>query len=186
MFPESAKTVQNAAVRMALKRTVVLLKAYADAQTTVMEADGTVNEGGSKAYSMLTAAFSPVAGAPAAGGSSGAAPSAAASMDLGSIFRIITGAKLRDVDEEGNLVEQVTPAQAQAASSEAEERRSLRSEVACLREETKDLHTKIDRLGSMLQTLTGVSPPLPKLAPESPVEGVMGRKARLSKEGKES
>ena len=35
-FPESAKSVQNAAVRMALKRTVLLLKAYADAQVATM------------------------------------------------------------------------------------------------------------------------------------------------------
>ena len=31
-YPASSRIVQNAAVRMALKRTVVLLKAYADAQ----------------------------------------------------------------------------------------------------------------------------------------------------------
>lgn len=100
MFPASAKIVQNAAVRMALKRTVVLLKAYADSQAVAIEEDGTVNQGGSKAYSMLTAAFSP-AEQPANTGGGQATP------DLGQIFRIITGAKLRDVDEDGNLVEQV-------------------------------------------------------------------------------
>jgi hypothetical protein len=39
-FPESARSVQNAAVRMALKRTVVLLKAYADAQRVGVATDG--------------------------------------------------------------------------------------------------------------------------------------------------
>ena len=56
-FAVSAKTVQNAAVRMALKRTVVLLKAYADAQEATRREDGEVDSKGSAAYNMLTAAF---------------------------------------------------------------------------------------------------------------------------------
>lgn len=111
-FPESARSVQDAAVRMALKRTVVLLKAYADAQRVGMMPDGTQSDGGSKAYSMLTAAFSP-----------SETPTSGADTDLGSIFRIITGAKLRDLDDEGNLIEQVAESpHAKHAMSAAEVR----------------------------------------------------------------
>ena len=44
---------------MALKRTVVLLKAYADAQEATRREDGEVDSKGSAAYNMLTAAFTP-------------------------------------------------------------------------------------------------------------------------------
>ena len=155
-FPESAKTVQNAAVRMALKRTVVLLKAYADAQAVDHELDGS---GGSAAYSMLTAAFNPAE--PTAG-----APGAAPAADLGQIFRIITGAKLRDVDIDGNLVEQIESSPAGiAAMSEAEERRHLRNEVTCLREEMRDVHRKMDSVSRLLQQMAGKPLPSPQVSP---------------------
>ena len=171
MFPESAKTVQNAAVRMAMKRTVVLLKAYADAQAVGLMEDGTVSQGGSAAYSMLTAAF-----APAEHSTHGGQPSAG--PDLGQIFRIITGAKLRDVDADGNLIEQVRHARyahrsspgvpaslpvpprraspqiqstsAHQAMSEAEERRYLRSEMRTIRDEMSEVHKKLDNLTALL------------------------------------
>jgi hypothetical protein len=102
-YPDSAKVVQNAAVRVALKRTVILLKAHADSQHATAAATSSaaeLQEGSSRAYNMLTAAF--------------ASREAATSdvTDLGSIFRIITGSRLRDLDEDGNLIEQVESAPA--------------------------------------------------------------------------
>ena len=118
-FPTSRRVVQDAAIRMAVKRTVVLLKAYADAQRISSGKspngcarscrDSAAEDAGpslaspptaegvsSRAYTMLTAAFTP-AESLAGGGT-----------DLGKIFRTTTGSKLRDVDANGNLVEQVS------------------------------------------------------------------------------
>jgi len=92
-YPGSKKEVQNAAMRMAIKRTVILLKAYADSQR-VKQSEA------SAAYAMLTSAF----GQPPATPKGGEEPN-----DLGRIFRTITGQRLRDVDSDGNLVEQVLP-----------------------------------------------------------------------------
>ena len=105
MFPDSAKMVQNAAVRMALKRTVILLKAHSDSQMQKDNAGNVLSEGTSRAYNMLTAAFQPTQGA------------ADPSQDVGTIFRIITGARLRDVDEEGNLIEMVQQQPMEASCS---------------------------------------------------------------------
>jgi len=150
-FPESARSVQNAAVRMALKRTVVLLKAYADAQRVGVATDGAVSASGSKAYSMLTAAFTPA----------GPDEAVADTADLGHIFRIITGSKLRDVDAEGNLIEQVALSpnskHARYAMTAADESRALRAEVGVLKESVRDVHRKLDGLTSVLQQLVAQS-----------------------------
>ena len=210
-WPRSKRIVQDAAVRMALKRTVVLLKAYGDAQRRGDAAaakgggggggGGGIGDGGdgggggngiggggdadgaatptgtpsakspgggggvssSDAYSMLTAAFTPSEACDGA-------------QDLGKIFRTITGARLRDVDAEGNLVEQVVageaPVPAPAATSvhggssfvtrresalqgekAAAESAKLQRSVDAVRQDVAALKGSIETIGEALQKL---------------------------------
>lgn len=135
MFPESAKMVQNAAVRMALKRTVILLKAHADTQKETKAPEG-LREGSSKAYQMLITAFEQKESSNDSG------------LDLGAIFRIITGSRLRDLDDEGNLVEQVDMSshQHKFALTEAEEKRALRRNVETLSSDVVSLKSTVSRI----------------------------------------
>ena len=148
-YPESAKMVQNAAVRMALKRTVILLKAYADSQhvKASKESEGPgLAPNSSAAYNMLTAAFQP-------------RESAAVEMDLGQIFRIITGSRLRDLDENGNLVEQVEASPtSKFAMSDAEEKRAMRRQVDGLAMDVQSMRTSLKEVERMCRELTGKAP----------------------------
>eukprot|EP00325_Prymnesiales_sp_UTEX-LB-985_P013617 CAMPEP_0174748476 /NCGR_PEP_ID=MMETSP1094-20130205/93561_1 /TAXON_ID=156173 /ORGANISM="Chrysochromulina brevifilum, Strain UTEX LB 985" /LENGTH=375 /DNA_ID=CAMNT_0015953519 /DNA_START=33 /DNA_END=1160 /DNA_ORIENTATION=+ len=182
-WPESRKIVQNAAVRMALKRTVLLLKAYADSQRAGAVASGAGdttssisdkmrghgmpgNEtGSSKAYSMLLSAFSP-------GETDGCEPGA---NDLGKIFRTITGSRLRDVDQEGNLVETVTTeASIHTLDSSTfvrkmkeadEERRMMRQEMGGLKDEVMGVHSTLRQVQASLAALSNIrGPPVPRTA----------------------
>ena len=153
-YPESARVVQNAAVRMALKRTVVLLKAYADSQaalaaeTAAASAPSATNT--SAAYTMLTAAFS--------GDQSRDVPDGmGAGMSLGSIFRIITGEKLRDVDEEGHIIEKVAnapSAEQEAAHARAvEDSAMLKQSMARMQNELDSIQSGMKGMESMLKQL---------------------------------
>ena len=171
MFPESARVVQNAAVRMALKRTVVLLKAHADAQAKDAEeaSDGGAGEGGgtatgsssSKAYDMLTAAFSaPSMSSPGVRMSNGVPGGMGNGMDLGSIFRIITGDQLRDVDGEGHIIEKVKDADiplgsfsSQQQTVDSEARRAVTSEMASMRAELNGIKSQMGGMEAMLKQL---------------------------------
>ena len=117
----------------------------------------------SDAYSMLTAAFTPSEACDGA-------------QDLGKIFRTITGARLRDVDAEGNLVEQVVageaPVPAPAATSvhggssfvtrresalqgekAAAESAKLQRSVDAVRQDVAALKGSIETIGEALQKL---------------------------------
>lgn len=110
---------------------------------------------------MLTAAFSPAEPLTAPG-----------SDDLGQIFRIITGSKLRDVDEDGNLVEQVvhSPAHQQLFLTEADERREMRNEICLVREEMRDVHRKLDHVCNAIYALgKGEGPPPPPPLQQAPI-----------------
>ena len=77
-----------------------------------------------------------------------------ANVDLGQIFRIITGSKLRDVDEDGNLVEQVAHSQAHHHElTAAEERRALREEMGEVKRDVNAVHSKLDGVLKALETL---------------------------------
>ena len=172
MYPESAKMVQNAAVRMALKRTVLLLKAYADSQNVGAEKDGSggLSASGSAAYNMLTAAFQPNADANTVSD---------ASNDPAQIFRIITGSKLRDLDDDGNLIEQVeTSPNQRYAMSEQEERRTMRRQIDALSIDVVSVKSGMREMDAMLRELTG-RPPLQK----SPDPNV--RKSRVERSSHE-
>jgi len=146
MYPDSSKVVQNAAVRVALKRTVILLKAHADSQHSSASASSSsvLQEGSSRAYNMLTAAF--------------ATREAAVSdtTDLGSIFRIITGSRLRDVDEDGNLIEQIESAStARFGMPDSEDQ--LRRSVDIIGTEVSSLKASVCSMHTMLKELAGQS-----------------------------
>jgi len=145
-FPGAQREVLNAAMRMALKRTVILLKAHANSQRVRQ------NET-SQAYSMLTSAF-------------GAANGAQNGHDLGHIFRTITGSRLRDVDADGNLVEQVLPP-APLPSDSAESSESIHAlgaktvaklsegqqERATLQREASAIHSDVNDLKRTVGTM---------------------------------
>jgi hypothetical protein len=156
-YPESARVVQNAAVRMALKRTVVLLKAYADSQRLPGVGGAHDGEPASKkgstsaAYSMLTAAFSDGAGPTSSGARD-------RGLDLGSIFRIITGSKLRDVDADGNLLERVEDSDVQQKrQGDAEERRAMRHDIEVLRDDVAGMRTSMHAMEQMLKRMSGAT-----------------------------
>ena len=121
---------------------------YADAQKLERQLDGTdPSEEGSRAYTMLTAAFSP-------------AETGHSKDDLGQIFRIITGHKLRDVDPDGNLIEQLgeggSPDQvrtSQAFARAETERRDMRSEIDLLRGDVGGLKGSLAGVEAMLKQL---------------------------------
>jgi len=175
-YPASKRVVQASAMRLALKRTVVLLKAYADSQR-VRET------GASVAYEMLTSAF----GQPKSPGKGPEGPEGDLPPDLGHIFRTITGSKLRDVDEAGNLVEQVLPPVRQSRGSggeletpvetpvetpetrrrqqerRQEERRqeegdAIKQEVSSIHAGVRRLNEQMSEMHAMLAQLTRKSP----------------------------
>ena len=103
-FPQAAASVKDSAIRVALKRTVRLIKAYTDRRALEV-----ASEKENKASLMLKAAFSDPFD-----------PSMDSSgvEDPGKIFRLITGGAFRDVDEHGNLVETVIREEEDTAFSE--------------------------------------------------------------------
>ena len=155
--------LQASAMRLALKRTVILLKAYADSQRMR-------ETGASVAYEMLTSAF----GRPQSPGKGPEGPEGNAPPDLGHIFRTITGSKLRDVDEAGNLVEQVlppvrerrgeleTPVESPVETPETRRRRqegdAIKHEVSSIHADVRRLNVQMSEMHAMLAQLTRKSP----------------------------
>ena len=82
-------------------------------------------------------------------------------MDLGSIFRIITGDQLRDVDDEGHIIEKVHDADMvrgsfssqQQAAADSEARRMVTSEMASMREELNGIKSQMGGMEAMLKQL---------------------------------
>lgn len=162
-YPASKRVVQASAMRLALKRTVILLKAYADSQRMR-------ETGASVAYEMLTSAF----GRPQSPGKGPEGPEGNAPPDLGHIFRTITGSKLRDVDEAGNLVEQVlppvrerrgeleTPVESPVETPETRRRRqegdAIKHEVSSIHADVRRLNVQMSEMHAMLAQLTRKSP----------------------------